>query len=156
MTFVLHWSFDLSCNYYLYILPPFQAPVLEWCYFHLLGREGITSFPITAFTGTVGPWLPRAVRRRTAHWCCAPACPGSISAAGLVCGLPVLDHHGAAAWSAFCHLFSIVLYSIIPHGFENDKWAALRVCTVILSCHLMLSVPQRWHWWNCLRTQVRS
>lgn len=39
--------------------------------------------------------------------------------------LPILDHHVAAAWTAFCHLFSIVLYSI-PHSFKDDKLAGLQ------------------------------
>lgn len=115
-------SFDLSCDYYLYSVSLFASNCSRIMLFQWLSCKGITSFLFIIFTETMFPVCPWAVFY---HLMLRFSVPLKYFFSRCGCGLPILDHHAAAAWAAFCHLFSVVLYSI-PHSFKDDKLAGLQ------------------------------
>ena len=105
---------------------------------------------ITAFPETTVP----AALSHLALWCRARRAlrhffrqPGLWS--------PSLDPGAAAVWTAFCHLFPIVL-TAFHRASRMINWLDSRVRSVILPCHLMRWVPHSWHGGNCFRNQTRS
>lgn len=114
--------FDLSCDYYLYSVSLFASNCSRIMLFQWLSCKGIISFLFIIFTETMFPVCPWAVFY---HLMLRFSVPLKYFFSPSGCGLPILDHHAAAAWTAFCHLYSIVLYSI-PCSFNDDKLAGLQ------------------------------
>lgn len=102
--------------------------------------------------------IPRDHRSRL-PWAGSPSEAGARRALRHFCqpGLrsPSLDPRAAAVWTAFCHLFPVVL-TALHRASRMINWLDSRARSVILPCHLTRRVPHSWHRGNRFRNQPRS